>query len=78
MAMELEMLRSFSNNCELLCYITNTIKNWLKLSKTELFYHRIPSVLTLMSVFVEGGRGEGGLLEREGLLKISIYRREAY
>ena len=31
MSMEFEMLRSFNNNYELLCYITNTIKNW----KTE-------------------------------------------
>ena len=27
MSMEFEMLRSFNNNYELLCYITNTIKN---------------------------------------------------
>ena len=70
MSMQFEMLRSFNNNCELLRYIRNTIKNWKQ--KWNLFSTQYAFYINAYSFFVVGGRGEGGLL------KIPISRRRAY
>ena len=70
MSMEFEMLRSFNyNNYELLCYIANTIKNWLEILKTEIksfFKHSMPSVLVITAFLLrEEGLG-GGVIKEEG------------
>ena len=66
---EFEMLRIFTNNYELLRYTTNTIKNW-KLKKILTQY---AFCFNTYSFFVEGRRGEGGLLERGDLLERGAY-----
>ena len=76
MSMEIEILRSFDNNYELLRYTTNTIKNW-KIEIKSIF-NPYAFCFNAYSFFVEGGRGRGGLLERRGLLKNSTSRRGAY
>ena len=69
--MKFEMLHSFNNNYELLCYITNTIKT--EKQKENLFLTQYSLCCNASSFLVEGGREEGG-----GLLKISTSRQRAF
>ena len=68
MSMESEMLRSFDNIYELLHYTTNTIKNW-KTEIKSIFNTVYAFCFNAYSFFVEGGRGRGGLIREEGLIK---------
>ena len=75
--MKFEMLHSFNNNYELLCYITNTIKT--EKQKENLFLTQYSLCCNASSFLVEGGRGEGGgLIKNINLQTEGFFERGAY